>query len=219
LLATVEKSLASSHPGFFDMSTKDMDDYIHALKNVSRKAPPPNSSQPMTQAETDNLLHGVSFDTTPPTSPTRTPTQNPPSHTGHTENTTDKNPQHETPDINPHATLPHLAMDIGDTPTETTTTSTIPIIRIETRWAPKDFKELQASSDKFYEQLYPILQCFQIKNISSLMEWQTDHLVSLLDSPESARLTITKCLSIRLITNSKQKASTSAFESNQLDPN
>ena len=193
-IATVEKTLASSHPGFFDMSTKDMDDYIHTLKNVSHKAPPPNSSQPMTQAETDTLLHGVSFDTTPPASPTRTPTQNPTSHTENTKNMTDTNP-HETPDT----------MDIDDTPNQPTTTSTIPIIRIETRWAPKDFKELQASSDKFYERLYPILQCFQIKNISSLMEWQTDHLVSLLDSPESARLTITKCLSIRLITNSKQK--------------
>ena len=80
----------------------------------------------------------------------------------------------------------------------------VPIIRIETRWAPKDFKELQASSDKFYNRLYPILHCFQTGNTSSLMEWQTDQLV-FLDSSEFARETITKCLSIRVITNSKQK--------------
>jgi hypothetical protein len=35
--------------------------------------------------------------------------------------------------------------------TDKVTTTTTPIIRIETRWAPKDFKELQASSDKFFE--------------------------------------------------------------------
>jgi hypothetical protein len=60
-IASVEKTLANTHPGFFDMSTKDMDDYTQTIKNVNRKAPPLNSSQTMTQAETDNLLHGVSF--------------------------------------------------------------------------------------------------------------------------------------------------------------
>ena len=195
-IASVEKTLANTHPGFFDMSTKDMDDYTQTIKNVNRKTPPPNSSQTMTQAETDNLLHGVSFDTTPPTSPTRTVTQNPPSHT---TNTTDKNP-HATPDTNFHDAPIHKPMELDDD----TTNATTPIIRIETRWAPKDFKDLQASSDKFYERLYPILQCFQIENTSSLMEWQTDQLVSL-DSPELACSTITKCLSIRLVTNSSQK--------------
>ena len=70
-IASVEKTLTSTHPGFFDMSTKDMDAYINALQNVSRKASP--NSQTMTQAETDNLLHGVSFDTTPPASPPSIP--------------------------------------------------------------------------------------------------------------------------------------------------
>jgi hypothetical protein len=65
-IATVEKTLASTHPGFFDMSTKEMDTYIQTLKTVSRTTPP--TSQ-LTQDETEKLLHGVTFDTTPPPSP------------------------------------------------------------------------------------------------------------------------------------------------------
>jgi hypothetical protein len=205
-IASIEKALATTHPGFFDMSTKEMDMYTQALKNVSRTIPPPSQ---LTQAETEKLLHGVTFDTTPPPSPKTAPNlpQKPPTATVHT------------PELG--ATTKHTKMTSNASPvtmeldepspisnTDTTTKSagvvTTPIIRIETRWAPKDFKTLQASSDKFFERLYPILKCFQIDRISSLMEWQTDQLV-LLDSPATARNTMTKCLSVRLITNSKQQ--------------
>jgi hypothetical protein len=75
-IASVEKALATSHPGFFDLSTTEMDTYLHALKNVSC-TPPPTSQ--LTQDETAKLLHGVTFDTTPPTTPNTAP--NPPPET------------------------------------------------------------------------------------------------------------------------------------------
>jgi hypothetical protein len=40
-IASVEQTLAKTHPGFFDMSTNDMDAYIHALKKENRNATPP----------------------------------------------------------------------------------------------------------------------------------------------------------------------------------
>jgi hypothetical protein len=97
-------------------------------------------------------------------------------------------------------------MDVDDPPptNQKTMDSNTPIIRLETRWAPKDFQELHASSDKFYERLYPILQCFQIDDTSALMEWQTDQLVTYSDIKE-ARATISKCLSIRMVSNVKQQ--------------
>jgi hypothetical protein len=198
-IASIEKALATTHPGFFDMSTREMDTYMQALKNVSRTTPP--TSQ-LTQDETAKLLHGVTFDTTPPATPNTASnlTQKPPIATVNSI-TTDK-----TTDITNNASNP-ISMEVDDLQTrtsETDNTPITPIIRIETRWAPKDFKELHTSSDKFFERLYPILQCFQIDHISSLTEWQTDQVVSL-DSPANARATMTKCLSICMITNSKQQ--------------
>jgi hypothetical protein len=189
-IASVEKTLASTHPGFFDMSTMEMDTYLQTLKKVSRTTPP--TSQ-LTQDETDKLLHGVTFDTTPPQSPktmTNSPQKPPPAKQVTTKYTDTSIP---------------TTMEIDDsTPIPTTTIKPIPIIRIETRWAPKDFKDLQASRDRFYDRLLPILQCFQKDQTSVLMEWQTDQSVSF-DSLEPIQSFITKCLSIRMITNSKQQ--------------
>jgi len=190
-IASVEKTLSVSHPGFFDMSTKDMDLYMQALKNMSR--PTPSTSQ-LTQDETEKLLNGVSFDITPPPSPKTVfnSPQKPPLATSNEE------------DLNAKSTT--VTMDVDDPPptNQKTMDSNTPIIRLETRWAPKDFQELHASSDKFYERLYPILQCFQIDDTSALMEWQTDQLVTYSDI-KAARATISKCLSIRMVSNVKQQ--------------
>jgi hypothetical protein len=203
-IASIEKALATTHPGFFDMSTKDMDAYMQALKNVSRTAPP---TLPLTQDETEKLLLGVTFDTSPPATPNTASdlTQKTPTATSNHHDTANTNQS-----IKSSTSIP-ITMEV-DEPSNITTppapldnaTTTSPIIRIETRWAPKDFKILHASSDKFFDRLYPILQCFQIDHTSSLMEWQTDQVVKL-DSTETARATVTKCLSIRMVPNSKQQ--------------
>ena len=201
-IASIETALSTTHPGFFDMSTKEMDTYMQALKNVSRTTPPPSQ---LTQEETEKLLQGVTFDTTPPPSPKTAPNlpQKPPTATVYspiTGTTTDIRKMN----INTSPITMELDESPSLPPTDNKSPSTTPTIRIETRWAPKDFKELHASSDKFYARLYPILKCFQTDSTSSLVEWQTDQLV-LLESPETARSTMTKCLSVRMIANSKQQ--------------
>ena len=57
-------------------------------------------------------------------------------------------------------------------------------VRIEVRWAPKDFHELRASSDKMSSRLAPILSCFNTK-YTWMIEWQTDQMEDTADSEPS----------------------------------
>jgi hypothetical protein len=92
-------------------------------------------------------------------------------------------------------------------PSKTLTTPTDPVqgltqpvevthpVRIEARWAPKDFHALRASTAKMYIRLAPILSCFNNPH-SWLIEWQTDQLAPTQDVSSSQ---LSKFMSIRVV--------------------
>jgi hypothetical protein len=83
-------------------------------------------------------------------------------------------------------------------------------IRVEVRWAPKDFKELKASTAQLYLRLAPILSVFN-SSYSWMIEWQTDQLVtSQILEPAS----LTKFLSIRVMPSVQQQCFYFSFRVN-----
>ena len=68
-------------------------------------------------------------------------------------------------------------------------------VRIEARWAPKDFHALKSSTAQMYTRLAPLLSCFNTQH-SWIIEWQTDQL-----APEQAlsSVQLSKFLSIRVV--------------------
>jgi hypothetical protein len=81
-------------------------------------------------------------------------------------------------------------------------------IRVEVRWAPKDFQALKASTAQMYLRLAPLLSAFNSPH-SWVVEWQTDQLArpQILDPA-----TLSKFLSIRVIPSIKQKCFFFGFE-------
>ena len=75
-------------------------------------------------------------------------------------------------------------------------------VRIEVRWAPKDFQELRASSEKMFSRLAPILSCFNTK-YTWMIEWQTDQMEDLVDIDPTQ---LAKYLSIRIVPVVKERA-------------
>lgn len=83
-------------------------------------------------------------------------------------------------------------------------------IRVEVRWAPKDFQQLKASTAQMYLRLAPIMSAFNSRH-SWVVEWQTDQLAT---SPILDPATLTKFLSIRVIPSIKQKCFFFSFRVN-----
>ena len=75
------------------------------------------------------------------------------------------------------------------------------VLRIEARWAPRDFNELRSSSTKMYQRLAPILSCFNNEQ-TWMMEWQTDQMDS--DS-DIDPVKLSKFLGIRVASVSKDQ--------------
>jgi hypothetical protein len=67
-------------------------------------------------------------------------------------------------------------------------------VRIEVRWAPTDFHELRASTDKMFSRLAPILSCFNTR-YTWMVEWQTDQMEASVDLDPKH---LAKYLSIRI---------------------
>ena len=84
------------------------------------------------------------------------------------------------------------------------------IIRIETRWAPKDFNELRASTSKTYLRLAPILSCFNNEH-TWIVEWQTEQMG---EAPELDPAQLSKYLSIRIVPVVKDKCFYFSFRIN-----
>jgi hypothetical protein len=68
-------------------------------------------------------------------------------------------------------------------------------VRIEVRWAPKDFHELRATKSKMFSRLAPILSCFNTQ-YTWVVEWQTDQMD---DSVDIDPTQLAKFLSIRIV--------------------
>ena len=84
------------------------------------------------------------------------------------------------------------------------------VLRIETRWAPADYKELWASRTKMFERLAPILSCFNTEH-TWMMEWQADQMDSSADLDPTA---LSKYLSIRFVPVAKQQCFYFSFRIN-----
>ena len=83
-------------------------------------------------------------------------------------------------------------------------------VRIEARWAPKDFYALKASTAQMHIRLAPLLSSFNTQH-SWMIEWQTDQL-----APEQAisPSQVSKFLSIRIVPVSAQKCFYFSFRVN-----
>ncbi|KAI2513931.1 hypothetical protein MHU86_315 [Fragilaria crotonensis] len=84
------------------------------------------------------------------------------------------------------------------------------IVRVETRWAPKDFNELRLSSQKMYRRLAPILSCFNNEH-SWMMEWQTDQMD---ETNDIDPVQLSKYLSIRVVPVAKEQCFYFSFRIN-----
>ncbi len=75
------------------------------------------------------------------------------------------------------------------------------VIRVETRWAPKDFTALKHSTAQLYLRLTPILSCFNNEH-TKILEWQTDQVAAsaTLDSSQ-----LSKYLSMKVVANNQQQ--------------
>ena len=69
-------------------------------------------------------------------------------------------------------------------------------MRVEVRWAPKDFHELRQSTEKMHACLAPIMSCFNNEH-TWIMEWQTDQMSEV---PELSLSGFSKYLSLRSLT-------------------
>ncbi|KAI2493432.1 hypothetical protein MHU86_21131 [Fragilaria crotonensis] len=83
-------------------------------------------------------------------------------------------------------------------------------LRIEARWAPKDFHALKASTAQMYIRLAPLLSTFNTAH-SWVIEWQTDQL-----APEQiiSPAQLSKFLGIRMVTVSAQQCFYFSFRVN-----
>ena len=84
------------------------------------------------------------------------------------------------------------------------------VIRIEARWAPKDFNELRVSTKKLHLRLAPILSCFNTDH-SWMLEWQTNQMD---DLPDIEPTQLAKYLSIRVVSVAKEQCFYFSFRIN-----
>ena len=200
-IPAVEKALAKSHPSFFDMSLQDMDFYLLGLKTSEEPDP---SMDIDAGVNSESKLVSSSLRTAAAAKSSTAPSESPPiilqevsqpspdkspitqedigvspvklnkfsskmmsSITGVTDDSsithdTDNNskPMKKTAKLSTNARRPTMIKHV---------------VRVETRWAPKDFNELRSSSDTMHRRLAPILSCFNNEH-SWMMEWQVDQM-------------------------------------------
>ena len=190
-ISAVETALAQSHPGFFDMSLQDMDLYLLGLKKSATKstsmdiAPdtittelsaPSFEKATLSHLQESNLTNQhVTYQESPdeamitqddtPFSPVKPTKLSKPQHDS------EGNPFISTADVDSSKSK---ATKHSSTRAKRRTVIKN-VVRVETRWAPKDFNELRSSSEKMYGRLAPILSCFN-NDHSRIMEWQTNQM-------------------------------------------
>jgi hypothetical protein len=265
-MGAVETALAISHPGFFDMSTSDMDQYVASLPEkamnmeiehtnddstpMDTKSVPPSGSSlaiaasigygsdkstistdmnvdethPQTQegftavrmspkranAIDDDEVTTGSVPSSPKT-PASSTTQTPVASQKKTPVSSPKNTPASSPKKTPSAkaqssAAPSTAASVVLPPK----TPPKNPLRVEVRWAPKDFYELKESTTKMHLRLAPILSCFNTEK-TWMMEWQTDQLA---ESADISPIGLSKFLSIRVLAVVKEKCFYFSFRMN-----
>ena len=232
----VENALAISHPGFFDMSLKDMDLYLNQSDTIAddpmdtTETAPPASSLAAAAKPNESAV-AVAMQSTPEPFlgiPDVLPMENslpltqadengftpvkapkPVKKKGHQKRPSDDATVSLPVDIAPCATplAPPVAQH-PPTPKETTPNLNVKrpkriknVLRVEARWAPKDFNELRSSSKKMHLRLAPILSCFNTQ-YTWMMEWQTDQMDVAADIDPAQ---MSKYLSIRVASVAKDQ--------------
>ena len=102
----------------------------------------------------------------------------------------------DTPSTPPRPSTSHPKMPMDPLPPKV-----LNALRVEVRWAPKDFLPLKASKALMYTRFAPILSGFNTSH-SRVIEWQTDQLsqTSIITSTQ-----VDQFLSVRCVASSKQK--------------
>ena len=226
IIASVEIALNATNPGYFDMSTPEMDEYLSQLtpdtmdiaeetsqppvEETSGTQPMDESldTQPMDESEQPSLSCKKRTDNSPSPAGTSNLTQaldkvNPVSTPPSAEHAQSiplvENPQQSLGPTSPPplpATHPQKMKKPLTTPTQ------IPnVLRVEVRWAPKDFDSLRKSSALMFTRFAPIISRFNTVH-SWVLEWQVDQA-----APETAisPVQLSKYLSIRIVTSVQQQ--------------
>ena len=108
------------------------------------------------------------------------------------------------PDTDTHAdtpsTPPRPSTSHPKVPMDPLTPKALNALRVEVRWAPKDFLTLKASKALMYTRFAPILSGFNTSH-SRVIEWQTDQMsqTSIITSTQ-----VNQFLSVRCVASSKQ---------------
>ena len=225
VIVDVEATLKSSHPGFFARTLIEMDEYLLHLP----------SSDPMDIAEPDQPSDISSVELLQPVSRVTAVSVG----ENNQQHTTCASPSMEKSDATRKSALKKTVVfdKTSDSPTVLEGTPSVSAsvsthvsgtpsspakkvlkipkavtnsIRVEVRWAPKDFQALKTSTAQMYIRLAPILSAFNSPH-SWVVEWQTDQLATsqILDPA-----TLTKFLSIRVIPSIKQQCFFFSFRVN-----
>ena len=237
VIVDVETALQLSHPGFFALSLVEMDEYILQLpapdsimeiepENPSAKSSTSVSSPVLTAdsvtvvVETPHpssqcapLNHGD--DASKPKSALKKTVLFDQTSESPTVLTGPPSPSDCVAPLVSGGDISSFSMPVKKQSISTKKAIKIPqkvtnSIRVEVRWAPKDFQALKASTAQMYLRLAPLLSAFNSPH-SWVVEWQTDQLATsqILDPA-----TLSKFLSIRVIPSIKQKCFFFSFRVN-----
>jgi hypothetical protein len=263
-ISTVETALKVSHPGYFELSVGEMDEYVQQLSPDSMVLESHAvSSDPYTpdSGSQRNMTSVLPLSKAPPKSHTLTGAGNSTSTSPISRlpqalcSPSDKsNEVVASKTASPNNSRMHIeetsfistsiagdtAASSGCNPT-TDTASTAPTgsnstsqstaskfthntttkapkiptkltnsLRVEVRWAPRDFKTLKGSSGLLFARLAPILSCFNTPH-SWLVQWQTDQLAT---TKAIEPHQVAQFLSIRKVTSVKQQCFYFSFRLN-----
>ncbi|KAI2509010.1 hypothetical protein MHU86_5386 [Fragilaria crotonensis] len=216
----IEAALQTTFPGYFDMSVVEMDEYLRNLSPEDRQvndeellpfSPPTKldtSSQQDVEMTSEASCAGAIKEA--PLTEHSKADPSPSTATGILSPTTQefqdivKSIPLLEPGL-PSATIPRIRTKKGQhsvTPSAQATdtdhkgpSKVNAPVRIEARWAPKDFHALKASTAQMYSRLAPLLSTFNTQH-SWMIEWQTDQL-----APDQtiSPTQLSKFLSIRVV--------------------
>jgi hypothetical protein len=217
-IPAVETALEKSHHGFFDMSLKDMDLYLLRVNKPAEEDTPMDIDLPLdiTDIPATSSLAVAAQKCNDKNSPVSSPSVPVTTQESHATSPALPITQEQssfvavlsTKLLKKQGSSTTLAIEPNSVVAQTQLTATQPpqlnakrpsaiknVVRVETRWAPKDFNELRLSTSKMNLRLVPILSCFNNEH-TWMMEWQTDQMEETSDI-DPAKLS--KYLSIRIV--------------------
>ncbi|KAI2496154.1 hypothetical protein MHU86_18340 [Fragilaria crotonensis] len=226
-ISAVETALAQTHPSFFDLSLNDMDSYLLGLKQPAEQ----NTAMDIDSADSSDkeIISSLRTAATLKLS-TAAATESPAIVLQESSQSSSDEPPTTQADAVVYSTKRNKSSSTttssitGATVTSSSSTTTATdqpkatdqpslthqvrrpsaikhVVRVETRWAPKDFNELRSSTATMHRRLAPILSCFNTDH-SWMMEWQVDQMDA---TPDIDPAQLSKFLSIRVVPVAKEQ--------------